>query len=80
MVGVGADAGDHLGIAGLHGAQRTAHRDDSARAAERHVVQPSDRDPQVLGEADRRVRRQREAAETQAVDVGLVETGFFDET
>ena len=45
MVGVGADAGDHLGIAGLHGAQRTAHRDDSARAAERHVVQPSDREP-----------------------------------
>ena len=66
MVGIGADAGNHFGITGLHGAQCTAHCDDAAGAAERNMIEPSNRDPQVLGETDRRVGRQREAADTQA--------------
>ena len=59
MVGVRADTGNHLGVTGLYRAQRAAHRDDAARAAERHVVQPSNRDAQVLSDADRGIRRQR---------------------
>ncbi len=71
VVGVGADAGDHIGIAGLDRAQRAAHRHDAAGAAERDMIQPSDGDAEVLGQPDRRVGRQHEAAETQAVDLAF---------
>ena len=73
MVGVGADAGDHLGVSCLHGAQRPSQRHDAAGAAERNMVEPAYREPEMLGEPDSSVRSQREAADAQAVDVGLVE-------
>ena len=71
MVRIGADAGDHLGVARLHRARRAAHRDDTARAAERNVVEPSHGDPQMLRQADRRIRRQREAADGLGRRFGL---------
>ena len=75
VVRVGADAGDHVGVSCLHGAQRPPQRDNAARAAERNMVEPAYREPEMLGEPDRSVRSQREAADAQAVDVGLVELG-----
>lgn len=71
VIGVGADAGNYFDIAGLHGAQRAAQGDDAARAPERNVIEPANRNPEVLSEPNRGVGRQCEAAETQTVDRAL---------
>ena len=50
MVGIGADAGYDVGIAGLHRARRPAQSHHGRRAAHRHMVEPARRHAQVLDE------------------------------
>ena len=59
MIGIGGDAGDDLGVAGLHRARRAAQRHDAARAAKRNVIEPARRQAEMLGQPDRGVRRRR---------------------
>src|SRR5262249_6730623 len=68
VIGVGPDAGDDLGIAAWYRARGPAQRHDRARAAEGNVVEPAWRQAEMLGEADSRIRRQREACDAQPVD------------
>ena len=63
------DAGDDIGIASLHGARRAAQRDDAARAAQRHVIEPARRHAEMLRQPDRGVRPQGEARYRETVDV-----------
>ena len=69
MIGVPGDAGDDLGIAGLHRARRAPQRHDAARAAERNVIEPARRQAKMLGQTDRGVWPNREARHREAVDV-----------
>jgi hypothetical protein len=78
--GVTGDAGDYLGVAVLHGARGAAQRDHAARAAHRQVFQKARRDPDLLGEADRRVGGEREAGDADSVDVGFHDAGRADQT
>src|SRR3984957_823937 len=49
VVGVGADAGDPLGVSRLYRAQGAAQRDDAAGAAQRNMIEPAQADAQMLG-------------------------------
>ena len=71
MVGVPGDAGDNVGIAGLHRARGAAKRDDAACPAHRDMVEPAWGETEVLGQADRCVREQGEAGSAQTVDSRL---------
>lgn len=77
MVGVGGNAGDHVGVARLHGARGAAQPDDAAGAAERHVVEKARAQAEMLGQADRRVRPDREGRNGKAVDVGGLQPRLF---
>ena len=79
MVGVARDAGDGVGVARLHGARGAAQRHDAAGAAHRNMIEPAQREAEMLGQADRRVRRQREARHAQPVEPVLGKTGAFRE-
>ncbi len=79
VIGVGGDAGDDVGVAGLHRARRTPQRDDACRTAERHVVEPARREAEMLGQPDRLVRREREAREHEPVDVRGTQARLFGE-
>ena len=74
MIGIGADAGDHLGIARLHRAQGAPQRHDSAGAAERNVIEPAQAHAEMLSQPDGGIRCQREAADAQAIDVAFRQT------
>jgi hypothetical protein len=74
LVGVAGDAGNDLGVSGLHGARRAAQADDRRRAAHRDMVEPARRKPEMLS-AHRRVRRQRKTRHAQAVDLVLGNSG-----
>ena len=71
MVGVGANAGDDLGVAGLHGTRGAAQGHHARGAAGGDVVQPARAQAQVLGDAHGGVRRHRETADGQAIDLLL---------
>src|SRR6187431_2343984 len=74
MIGIGGDAGDNLGVAGLHRTRGAAQRYDTARAAKWNVVEPARRQAEMLGQPDRSVRPDREARHRQAVDVCRAKT------
>src|SRR5258706_6399219 len=75
MIGICSDAGDNLGIAGLHGARCAAQRHDAARAAKRNMIEPARRQAEMLGQPDRRVRPNGEARHRETVDVRRAESG-----
>ena len=68
VIGVAGNAGDRIGIARLHRARRAPQRDDAAGAAHRNVIEPAQRQPKMLRQADRAVRREREARNAQPVE------------
>ena len=74
MIGVGGDAGDDLGVAGLHRPRRAPQRHDAARAAKRNVIEPARRQAEMLGQPDCGVRRDGEARYREAVDVRRAES------
>ncbi|MNS77874.1 hypothetical protein D3C72_1114660 [compost metagenome] len=71
VVGVGAHAGDDVGIARLHGTRGAAQAHHARGTAGGHVVEPARRQAQVLRDAHGRVGREREAAQAQPVDLFL---------
>ena len=79
MVGVAADAGHDVCVAGLHRARGAAHRHHARSAAHRDVVQPARAHAQVLRQAHRRVGRQRKAGHAQAVDRVLGHARLLDQ-
>ena len=70
VVGVPGDAGDDVRIPGLYRARGAAKGDDCACPAHRDVVEPPRRETEMLCQADRCVREQREARNAQTVDLG----------
>ncbi len=79
MVGVAGDAGDDIGIAGLDRARRPAHRDHAGDATHRDIIEPARRQPVVLDDADRGIRRQRHAGRAHAVEPVLAKAGIPDQ-
>ena len=75
VIGVAGDAGDDVGVAGLHRPRRAAQRDDAARAAKRNVIEPARRQAEMLREPDRGVRPDGEARYRKAVDVVRSQAG-----
>ena len=75
VVCVAGDAGHDLGVATLDSARGPPDRDDAGSAAHRNMVEPSQGQPEVLGEADRGVRRQGEACYGKAIDTRLGNPG-----
>jgi len=73
VVGIAGEAGNDVGVARLHRSSRAAKRDDAARAAKGHVVEPARRKTEVLSEADGCVRREGEAGHREAIDVVLLQ-------
>ena len=79
VVGIAGDAGDDVGVARLHRARRAPQRHHAARAAQRNVVEPARREPEVLRQADRGVGSEREAGDGQAIDVALLQSGSLQQ-
>ena len=63
LIGVPGHAGDNAGIACLHRPGRAAQRDDARRTAHRDVIEPARAKPQMLGQPDGAVGKQREAGQ-----------------
>jgi hypothetical protein len=73
VVRIPCDAGDDVGVAGLYGACGPPQGHDGARSAHWDVVEPSRRQSEMLGQADRRIREEREARNGEAVDILLAD-------
>jgi hypothetical protein len=61
VVGVGGNTGDQVGVSGLNRARGAARRDNAARTAERNVIEPARREPEMLGQTDGSIWAKREA-------------------
>jgi hypothetical protein len=66
LVGVSGHAGNDVGIAGLHRTRRPAQGATMPAGPPIGMCRASEREPQMLGQADRRVGKQREAGNREA--------------
>jgi hypothetical protein len=76
--GIAADQQDRRRIAALHGAQRIAEHADRRRAAVGVLRQPAQRKPELPGQIDSGVGRERKRRNRHALNVPGVQLGVLE--
>src|SRR3954469_5749827 len=79
MVRIAGEARHDVHIARLHRARGPAKCHHAARATEWHVIEPAGREAEMLREADRRIRREREAGNGKSVDLLFAQAGLLQQ-
>jgi len=79
MVGIAGDASHDFRIPSLHRPRRSAQRYDTAGAAERNVIEPSRRKPEMLREPDRGIRPHGKTRYRKSIDILQPQSRTLDE-